>query len=320
MKRTRLLLALVCVVLLPAGCSGVPHAPASQHSRSTVIATGATLGVYYRYAQAFAQAAGSGLGGIRLLPTLGSVQNLQLLHRGDATFAFTAADAASDAFDGVGSFRQRVPLRAVARIYDDYIHLVVPAGSPIHDTTGLRGRRVSVGPDGSGTGLIAQRILTANGIDPDRDIARRSLSINDSVTAMEEHRIDAFFWSGGLKTEGITELARHMPIRLVSLAGESAQLRQDYGPSYRLGTIPADTYPGVDTVTTVAVPNLLVALDSTPVDLVSQVVRALFANASTISAQVPTAALLDRRSAIFTGKIPLHPGALDYYRSAKTDS
>jgi TRAP transporter TAXI family solute receptor len=316
MKRMRFLPALVAVLLLPAACSGVSRA----HGRSTVIATGATLGVYYQYAQALARVAGAALGGVRPLPTLGSVENLELLQRGEATFAFTAADAAADAYAGVGSFREQVPLRAVARVYDDYIHLVVPAGSPIRDITGLRGRRVSVGPDGSGTGLIAQRILTANGIDPAKEIARWSLSINDSVAAMEEHRIDAFFWSGGLKTEGITELARQMPIRLVSLADASAQLRQDYGPSYRRGTIPAGTYPGVDAVATVAVPNLLVALDSTPTELVSQLVAALFANASTISTQVPAAALLDRRIAIFTGEIPLHTGALDYYRSAKMDS
>ncbi|GAA5201556.1 TAXI family TRAP transporter solute-binding subunit [Rugosimonospora acidiphila] len=313
------LLALAAAVVLPAGCSNVPRDQTGAPEAPVVIATGATLGVYYQYAQAFAQAAGPGLGGMRLLPTLGSVDNLELLGRGEATFAFTAADAAADAYDGIGSFHQPVPLRAVARVYDDYIHLVVPAESPIHDVAGLRGQRVSVGPDGSGTVLIAERILSATGIDPVREIARRSLSINDSVTAMEEHRIDAFFWSGGLKTEGITELARHMPIRLVSLADASERLRQSYGASYRLGTIPAGTYPGVDTVATVAVPNLLVALESTPADLVSRVVTALFANAATISDRVPAAALLDRRVAIFTGDIPLHAGALGYYRSVKMD-
>jgi TRAP transporter TAXI family solute receptor len=276
------------------------------------VATGGTKGVYYQYGRAFAEAASGRLGQIQLLPTTGSLENLSLLADGKATFAFTAADAALDAYSaGVG-------LRAVARLYDDYIHLVTPADSAVRGVTDLRGLRVSVGPPGSGTALIADRILTATGLDPQRDIVRSGLSINDSVTALRDHQIDAFFWSGGLPTSGVTELATGTALHLVDLAQAAAALRARYGSSYRTGTIPAGTYPGVDSpVTTVAVPNLLVTLAGTGTALVNQVAQALFASAGRIGESIPAAGQLDPRSSIFTGAIPLHDGARDYYRSVK---
>jgi uncharacterized protein len=274
-----------------------------------VIATGDTKGVYYQYAQAFAQVAGPRLGGVRLLSTSGSVQNIQLLRDGQATFAISASDAAAGAAG---------PVRAVARLYDDYIHVVVRADTPIRVLGDLRGHRVSVGPDGSGTALIADRILGTNGIDPHQDIVRAPLSLADSVTALEAGRVDAFFWSGGLYTAGVTELARRVPVRLVPLTDAATKLRTTYGSAYRLGTIPAGTYPGVDApVLTVAVPNLLVTLASTPADLVRRVVAALFDSAPELSGDIPAVAQLDRRVAIFTGTIPLHDGAIAYYRSTK---
>jgi TRAP transporter TAXI family solute receptor len=311
--------ALLAAGLALAACtsSGTPAAPPVPAGR-VVIATGDTKGVYYQYAQAFARVAGPGLGGVRLLSTLGSIQNIQLLRDGQATFAISASDAAADGYAGRAPFGGPVPVRAVARLYDDYIHVVVRADTPIHALADLRGHHVSVGPDGSGTALIADRILSTNGIDPHRDIDRAPLSLAGSVAALEADRIDAFFWSGGLYTAGVTELAGRVPIRLVPLTDAATKLRAAYGPAYRVGTIPAGTYPGVGApVLTVAVPNLLITLASTPADLVRRVVAALFDSAATLSGGIPAVAQLDRRVAIFTGTIPLHDGAVAYYRSTK---
>jgi TRAP transporter TAXI family solute receptor len=315
MRRRAVLLAGGAVAFAGTGWAlsrSVPeHRPPSP-KRPIVIATGGTKGVYYKYGQAFKDAAQQRLGPTQAVPTTGSVENVQRLLRGDATFAFAAADAAAGA-DG---------LRAVARLYDDYIHLVVPADGPIGQLADLRGRRVSLGPSSSGTSLIAGRILAAmkRPIDPTRDLVRADLSINDSVTALQHGAIDAFFWSGGLPTDGVTELAKSRTLRLISLAEATAPLRQQFGPSYRVGTIPADTYPHVDKPTvTLAVPNLMVTTTAIDAARVNDVTSALFDSAARIArADVPEAAQLDLRTAIFTEPVALHDGARTYYRSVKT--
>src|SRR5947207_3644514 len=240
----RQLLAVGAVAGLGGGAYAISrltlHDSAPPYPGPIVIASGGTKGVYYQYGQAFAAAAGGRLGTMQLRPTTGSVENLQLLAQGQATFAFVAADAALDAYLGTSPFSSAVPVTAVARLYDDYIHLVVRADSPVHGLAQLRGLRVSVGPPGSGTVLIADRVLAASGLDPQRDIVRAGLSINDSVPALAGRGIDAFFWSGGLPTSGVSELASSTPLRLVDLAEAAVTLRQRRGasyPSYRTGTI-----------------------------------------------------------------------------------
>jgi TRAP transporter TAXI family solute receptor len=306
--------AMLLALMLVAGCpTGSP--PAAGKSTPRIIATGSQQGVYYQYGAGFVALSGSGIGPVQLTPTTGSVENLRLIGSGAATFAFTAADAAIDGYTGRPPFASPVPIRALARLYDDYIHLVVPADSPVRTVNDLRGRKVSIGPEGSGTALIAGRVLAAYRLDPRTAIAASALSLDDSVTALKQHRIDAFFWSGGLPTSGIVTLAKEMPIRLVGMADAAAALRERYGPAYLLGTVPRGTYPGLTAaVATVAVPNYLVTAASTSDELVRDTTEALFVDAPKISERVPAAGHLDRRTAIYTEPIPLHPGALAYYR------
>ena len=291
----------------------VPEHRSPPPMRPVVIATGGTKGVYFKYGQAFRDATQQRLGPVQVRQTGGSLENIRLLGRGDVTFAFSAADATGEG--------RAVPLRAVARLYDDYIHLVVPRNGPIHSLDDLKGRRVSLGPPGSGTSLIAGRILRAARTDPARQLVPRELSIDDSVPALQRGEIDAFFWSGGLPTPGVTGLAESQSLRLIGVSKQAADsLRKQYGPSYRVGTIPANTYPGVGEPTvTLAVPNLLLTTTATDATQVNEVTSALFDNAAGIArAGVPEAAQLDLRTAIFTEPIRLHDGARTYYRSVKS--
>jgi TRAP transporter TAXI family solute receptor len=284
-----------------------------------VIAAGDTEGVYYQYARAFMDAIGQRLGPVRPpVITAGSVDNLNRLGRGEVSLAFVTADAADEAYQGGTAPMTR--LRAVARLYDEYLHLVVPSDSPITDLHGLAGRRVSLGPDDSGTRLIVDRILAAGAAGVIKKIIQRSLSINDSVTALERGEIDAFFWSGGVPTEGISDLAKVRRLRLVDLSAAADKVRTQFGPCYRVGTILSGTYVGVAATSTLAVPTMLVTTSGADAGQVTALTAALFDDADRIAgAGVPEAAQLDIRTAIFTEPIPLHVGASGYYRATKPE-
>lgn len=292
--------------------------PAPPHHEPIVIATGSSKGVYYQYAREFAKGAGSRLGTIEPVNTTGSVQNLDMLRHNLATYAFSAADAALDAYTGRPPYRDALALGAIARLYDDFVHLVVRAGARASSLPELRGRRVAVGPAGSGTVLIADRVLEAADLDPQRDISRVEIGLDEAVDALRDRKIDAFFWSGGLPTPGVVDLADSTSLKLIDLAEIAGRLRDRYGVSYRTGTIPAGTYTGVESaVGTIAVPNLLVARASLDTTLVYRTTVALFASAERIGVEIPVIGQLDERTAILTAPIPLHDGALAYYRSVK---
>lgn len=282
------------------------------------IAAGGVGGVYHAYANAFAKVIADELGAdVRVRTTAASVENLRLVSDGRADLGFTLADAAALAIEGRAPFAERRPVAALARLYDNYTHLVVHADLAISSSEDLRGRRISTGAEGSGTDLLAERILTLAGLDPDRDITRRRLSLADSAQALRDGRIAGFFWSGGLPTAGISELVRDTPIRMLDLAEYVEPLRDHHGELFSEVSIPQFVYDLPDQVATVGVPNLLVVHREMDADLARTLTRLLFEHRDRLIAGHPEAKRLSRRVAVATHPMPLHPGAAAYYRAAK---
>lgn len=301
----------VCAVVL-AGCSA-----GSAVEEPVMVAGGGTTGIYYSYGGELADVLSSEFDVYAdVLETNGSIDNLRNLADRGVQLAFSAADAAGDAAAGRTPFDEPLPVVAAARVYDDFVHLIVPAESSIMSIEDLRGRAVSFGAPGSGTEVIADRLLAAAGIDR-AEVERIELGIDASIEALRSGRIEAFFWSGGLPTPGIQELADSVAIRLVGLSDLVDDLRAEYGSGYRPGVVPHGTYSLPRDVTTLAVPNFLMVRADAPDEFVYETLAVLFDEQSTIAANVPAAALLDMHRAIYTDPVDLHPGAVQYYRDTK---
>jgi len=316
------LLASVLAVILSlglSGCAGATREQVRYPAGGITIASGTSGGVYSEYAREYAQALRQELPGLKVEidTTKGSIDNLNRLRDGSAEVGFATADTAYEAA-GPQATEPADSLRAIARIYDEYFHLVVPAQSPVRSAADLRGLRVSTGANDSSTNLTADRVLRAVGLHPDRDLRRSLLGLGDSITAMKEGKIDAFFWSGGLPTRGMTGLAETNKIRLVDLGAQVNKLRATYGTFYRRAVVPASTYRDVPQTITIGVPNYLVVAGDLDDRLAYELTRVLFQHRSAIGAQVPSGKLLDARSAISTMPIALHPGARRYYRDVKS--
>jgi uncharacterized protein len=310
----RLLAALLVAALVTAcGTSGEVDWPEDQRD-TFVISTGNSTGVYAAYGERLGEVIEERTGvSVEVVPSGGSIDNLQHLAAGKADLAFSAVDAAADATAGRGAFEEPVEVRTLARVYDDFAHLVVAADSEITAIDDLRGRPVAIGARDSGTALIARRLLRAADIEL-TDLDTRALSLEDSVEGLREGRLEAFFWSGGLRTPSLEEFAEEYPIRLVPLGHLVNQVRSDFGSGYRHGAVPAGTYGATGEVATLAVPNVLVMRADASDALAYAQLDVLFRSQDRIAASVPAAAVLDRAKAIFTEPLELHPGAVRYYR------
>ncbi|GAA0657725.1 TAXI family TRAP transporter solute-binding subunit [Kitasatospora atroaurantiaca] len=284
-------------------------------------ATGVPRGVYDKYGQLLREYLGTSMPGVRLRldNSQGSVDNLERVASGQDSFAIATADAVAT-YPGPGKDR----LRAIARLYDDYLQLVVPAGSPVKRAADLKGLRVGVGQSKSGVNLVTKRLLALAGLDPDRDVTASMLGVGDAADQLRAGKLDAFFWSGGLPTAALTDLSEQFPIRIVPLGdlAEAVHLREGGGTdAYRAATIPADAYPQAHpiatAVATLAVPNLLVTRDDVDPLLVQGMTRAVIDSRDLIGARVHAAQLVDLRTAVYTDPLPLHEGARRYYTSVK---
>jgi TRAP transporter TAXI family solute receptor len=312
----RVVVAALASALALGGCGAAVAGGPGTLEADLVVAAGSTQGVYHAWAGALAEEVTTvyPASHVAVLATTGSIQNLRMLDDGSATFALATSDTVVLAMRGEPPFAAPVPVAAVARIYDDYVHLIVREESTVSRVSDLAGRRVAVGSPGSGTALIAGRALEAAGVS---DARTRPLGLVEGTRALADGSVDALFWSGGLPTTAVADLAAHTRIRLVPLDDIAAALRSRWGAAYRPATVPPGTYGAAAAVPTIAVPNLLICRQDSPGSVVRAVLAVAFAHRDVMALTVPAGNTLDRRAAIATSPVPLHAAAVRFYRETK---
>jgi uncharacterized protein len=284
------------------------------------IVTGTTGGVYYPYGGGLAGLIGKNITNVQASAeaTAASVDNLKLIQNGKADIAFTLADTLFDAYKGQGPFKDSgaVPVRALAVLYSNYTHIVASDDSGIKTVADLKGKRVSVGAPGSGTEIIANRILEAVGIDPEKDFQRQRLSPADSAGAMKDKKLDAFFWSGGVPTPAILDLAATPGTKLRYLANDDLiqKLVDKYGPFYFKLTMAKSAYPGMEAdVNVIGVANLLVVNENFDASLAYDILKMMVDKQSDLGLITPDAKSFGLPQASVGSPVPFHAGAIKFY-------
>ncbi|MBT1091482.1 TAXI family TRAP transporter solute-binding subunit [Streptomyces chartreusis] len=291
-------------------------------SGTITFSTGTRAGVYQEYGELLRNELAKDMPQlkVKLLTSAGSQENVERVATGKADFTIAAADAV-DSYKMSGK-PATDRLRGVARLYDDYVQLVVPPDSDIRSVADLKGKRVAIGLPNSGVRLIATRVLEAAGIDPEKDITPRSDGIDTGPKRLG-HELDAFFWSGGVPTDGLEKIAESSAFRFVPIDADlvaKVHAQGDTAHFYRATNMPESAYPTVqngDTVATIAVSNLLITRKDMDPRLTEWLTRTVIKSRDGIGAHVHSAQLVDLRTAIYTDPLALHDGAQRYYRSVK---
>jgi uncharacterized protein len=322
MIRATWLVGVCTIIAAGTGCN--PREFAREHGGITrlSIATGNTGGVFYPYGGGLAKVLSETLPNVQVTAevTAASVDNLKLIQLGKVDLAFVLADTLADAVHGRGAFEKTGAVRAqtLAVLYPNYTHLVTIPSSGIERVADLRGKVVSTGSAGSGGEVIAFRVLRAAGLDPDRDIRRQALSVNASVDALKDDKIDAFFWSGGLPTASVLDLASTPGItaKLIATDDVIPSLQSKWGPSlYQRLLMPKASYPGQDRdIAVVGVENALIVDAAMDEQLAYDVTRALFEKKTELARIHPEARHLSLETAVKGSPADFHAGAIRYYQ------
>jgi len=292
----------------------------AQEKYSLSIATGGTGGVYYPLGGGMANILSKYVPGLQATAevTGGSVDNLKLIATGKPYIAFSMADAGQDAYRGEDKFKgTKVPLRTLMVLYPNRMHVVTIEGIGITKMADLRGKRVSTGSPGSATEVMGFRVIEAAGLDKDRDMKRERLGVAESVNALKDRKIDAFFWVGGLPTAAVTDLANTpgIKIRMIDHADTVAAMNKKYGPLYIEDVIPKATYRGMDADNKQAtVWNILVSHENLSNQTAYNIVKTIFDKRDDMIAVHKEAEnfRLENQKAS-ASPIPFHPGAVKYF-------
>jgi TRAP transporter TAXI family solute receptor len=295
----------------------------SQARQRLTIATGGTGGVFFPYGGGLARILTEKMPNTQATGqvTGGSVDNVKLLHQGDADIGFSTLDSAYDGTQGAGAYQRdgRQDVRVLAVLYDSFLHIVADARvGELTNIAAMRGRRISVGSAGSSTESIADRVIAAAGLNHMRDITRDNLGVAESAGALKDGKVAAFFWIGGVPTAAVRDLATSgsPPLRFLPTTNELAALERQFPGQYRPFNLPANAYAGqTAAVDGLGVANvLLVAANARP-QLVTQVLTTMFDNLADVQAIHPEARRLTLQGAAAKTAVPFHPAAEAFYRS-----
>ncbi len=294
---------------------------ALAQSMNIAIATGGTGGVYYPLGGGMANVLSKYVPGVQATArvTGGSVDNLRLLHSGQSEVGLVMVDAALDALKGQDKFKgSPVAVRTLMVLYPNRMHVVSVEGTGVTTMASLKGKRVSTGSPGSATEVMAFRVIEAAGLHRDKDMRRERLGVAESVNALKDRRIDAFFWVGGLPTAAVTDLGATpgVKIALIDHADVVDKMNAKYGSIYSSGVIPAKTYPGQTKDNAIAVvQNILVANASMPDKVAYDIVRTFIERQKELVAVHSEAASITLDNQLRKNSpIPWHPGAERYLK------
>ncbi|QII07196.1 TAXI family TRAP transporter solute-binding subunit [Rhodococcoides fascians A25f] len=299
-RRTALQAGVLAVLGTAAvGCS--PDSPTQLR-----LAAGEVGGFFWEFAGLLSDASSkTDVADIVPLTTAGSVDNLEALRSGRAELALTLIDAAYS--------HPSQDLAAVGCVYENYFQVAVRADSTIETMNDLRGRNVSIGAPGSGATEVSQRVLRAAGVVEADAVQQVQLSMSSAAAALSSSEVDAVMWAGGLPTPAFAQ--PRSAIRLLDLGAVVAGLRREFGTAYEAVLVPANVYGEHAEVTTVGIPNILLAHPEVPDRVVAALVSVLLDQSSgLVPGQAIGSQFLDARSLVMTGSIPLHPGAEQEYR------
>ncbi|MEV0895474.1 TAXI family TRAP transporter solute-binding subunit [Actinoplanes sp. NPDC049802] len=276
------------------------------------IATGNATGVYFTLGNAYAEQINAVGGRVQATAaeTGASVQNIQQLVAGTYDVAFSLADTAADAVNGTGSFTEKQKVAALSRIHNNYTQVIVRKAAGISDVAGMKGKRVSTGSPKSGTEVIANRLLTAAGLEPDTDVQAQKLDLTKTVDGMKDGSIDALFWSGGLPTPGITDLLTTSgdQVEFLDITPLLPEMRK-INEVYQEGVIPAATYRTAADVKTIVVPNVLLVREDLDPDVACVLTKTLFDRKAQLEQTSAAAKEIELETARETAPVTVHRGA-----------
>ena len=205
--------------------------------------TGGESGTYYAFGGVLSSyVSGAKDFNVTAVTSGGSKANIEDLMAGDVQLGFAQSDVMSYAYNGERLFDAPVTgFSVVASLYMEQVQIVT-TNAKIASVADLKGKTVSIGAVGSGVYFNAVDVLSAYGLDPEKDIKPVYQSFGDSADSLKDGKIDAAFIVAGAPTTAITDLATAGNVYLVAIDKEHSDKLLASSPFYSTYTIPAGTY------------------------------------------------------------------------------
>lgn len=320
-----LLAAMMTLSLVACGETDGNTGDSGATPQDLVMGTGSTGGTYFALGGAMANAINDKLSDQKITVTAqatgASVENINLINAGEMDLGIAMNNVAANAFDGTGAFSAPVTnVASIGVVYNEVYQIVANAATGAKNVEDLKGLKIAIGPAGSGTLGLSQKVFAAAGIDPDKDIQPQSDGFSDAATKMQDGHIDAACNVLAVPASSIIEMTTSMDLAYISISDEILETIQASEPYFVRKVIPAGTYDGqtedINTITCKAALYCRADLDE---ETVYQITKAFYESGDVIAAAHATGKEVQLEGCLEGITTPIHPGAARYYREMGID-
>ncbi len=245
----------------------------------------------------------------------GSERNINALHQGTVASALVQADILDAAAGGKPPFaglENTNVFRSIARLYPEIVHFVALNTEEIEEISDLAGRRVSIGQAGSGSQMIARRLIKAAQLPkPPSEIVE--LELSKAIEEMQAGTLDAFFFVGGPPVSLIGDAIESGTAKLVPM--QEDQFHALDSTQFRFEPLSSAIYAQLDGIGTIQVDAIWVAHKNVSQQRVYEITKALWHpdNREILDGSHPQGHNIVLEDAVIDLPVPLHSGAEQYY-------
>lgn len=287
-------------------------------AKRLTMATGGTSGVYYPLGGAISQVLSTKSGGafsITPQATGASGENMRLTHLGDVDIAILQNDVADSAFKGLAPYKQELNnVRAIARLYPEYLHVVATQESKVTKLADFKGKKVSVGARGSGNEVNCRQIFEYYGLNY-KNIEPIFLPYGETADQFKDRALDGFVFTIGTPNPAIQDITTAQKVTFVPMQGEEADKIVKAFPYMVKDAIPANTYADQPkAIPTLSVQAMLVVNKNMSDDDAYLLTKTLFENIADVAKAHNKGAEITLEHAADGVTIPFHPGAVRYLK------
>ncbi|MFO1302933.1 MAG: TAXI family TRAP transporter solute-binding subunit [Burkholderiales bacterium] len=252
-------------------------------------------------------------------PSDGSVANIKGVLDGSIDLGIAQSDMQYAAKMGEGPFAgtPQPRLRALFSLYPELFNVMAREDARIGSLADLRGKRVSLGPPGSGTKATMAQVMEAVGLATSDLASARELKFVEMAPALCENKIDAFAFVAGHPNAVFHEAADACGVRFVPVNGGPIDALVEGRPYYGKAEIPANVYRGTGAPQpTFGTRATLVASADLPDDVAYAVTKAVFDHWDDFRKLHPALFGVGKAQALEGASVPFHPGAVRYFKEA----
>ena len=284
--------------------------------RQMTIGTASMGGAYYPIGTGIAEIVTKYVSGVKVTAevTGGSTENPRLVGSGETDIGICNANHAYQARAGQAPFKKKFDILAIGGLHGSVLHIVTLDRTGVNAVPDMKGKKIAAGPAGGGSVQMIKSVFSVYDEIAFEDVTPSYVSYSDGVTALKDGNVDAALIGAGYPAAAVLELGATEKVKFVTISEEKLAALHERYPYYKGVSIPKSVYKTDADVRVMGVSNVLVVNANMDEQTAYEITKAVYAHLDELAQYHAAVKKVDIEDAANVAGVPLHPGAMKYFK------